>query len=611
MHRLTSRIAFFLAALFILGVTFRKPRFFNAGTEATLAWDVSGYYLYLPAIFIYKDLRQVKFLPSVIEKYQPSYAPDQAFPAANGNQVMKYSAGMALMYLPFFAAGHLAAVAFGYPADGFSLPYQVAIHLGGVLVVLLGLWFLRKNLLRFFSEKAVALTLLLIALGTNFLNYSTFDAANVHCWLFALLALLTHFTIRWNERPSWGSSLGIGASVGLMALTRPVEIIYFLLPVLWGIGSLRAMLGRGQVFFQHFPKLLLAAVVAGAIGFIQLAYWKYAAGEWLVYSYQSQTFSFDHPHIADVLFSWRKGWFVYTPLMVFALVGFVFVRNKTYKVSKNLIGLGGGGEGLWDWWLAIFLLFLLNFWIVSAWDIWWYGGAFGQRAMIQAYALLAFPLAAFCEWFLNKNWSKWIFGISIGACVALNLFQTWQAHTGPWEADMMNKAYYLRIFLNTKNLRSDRLLLDTNQGFSGKRQNEKIAYATDFEGISDSSAFARSGARAIWIDPKRLESSPAIFKKTAEMTPGKWLHVGGWFYSPQPEGEVWWMPQCVVVFQKDGQLVSEKLFRPHHVIDPEKWMETGVDLKVPKQDFDEIKVFLRNPRERVGLFLDDLTVTAF
>lgn len=317
-----SKSIFLFCAATLLLVTLAFPRYTRPGTEATLAWDVSGYYLYLPATFIYHDLKQVSFLPQIIEKYQPSFSPDQAFPIENGNQVMKYSAGMAVLYSPFFALGHAAAKLTDYPADGFSGPYQAAIHLGGVLMAILGLWFLRKILLRYFPDRTVGWTLLLIALGTNFFNYATFDAANAHGWLFMLMALLAHLSIRYHERPTLRMAAGIGAVIGLAALVRPTEALYVFIPLLWGVGSFAALRQRLTFFKKNYLHLLAAGVVTAAIGFIQLTYWQYVSGHWFVYSYGDQSFSFLHPHFVDVFFSYRKGWLVYTPLMVFAIAGF-------------------------------------------------------------------------------------------------------------------------------------------------------------------------------------------------------------------------------------------------------------------------------------------------
>ncbi len=606
MNKHISLFAFFGCVIFYLLATFSQPRFLKHGTEATLAWDVSGYYLYLPAIFINHDLDDLNFLPGILEKYQPSHTAEQAYLAGNGKKVMKYSVGMAVLYTPFFFLSHAFAKISGYPADGFSLPYQMGIHLGSVFFALMGLWFLRKILLRYFNEKTTALTLVLIAIGTNLLNYGTFDAANAHGYLFALMAALIHFTIRWHEKPNVKDSLVIGLCIGLAALVRPTEIIYALVPTLWGISAWRDIGGRLVFFKIHFTKLLLAALVVATIACIQIAYWRLVAGEWLVYSYQNQGFSFLEPNLANVLFSYRKGWFVYTPVMLFAVAGFYFL----YKNHRSIFPV-------------VFIYFLINIWIVSAWDIWWYGGGFGQRAMIQSYPLLAFPLAAFLAWAfptsnIKNQKSRFINppgAILLAACVILNLFQTYQAHWGPFEADAMNKAYYWRIFAKTKNDPWDRLLIDTKEGFSGEKKKVKALQTVDFENFADSflinKQVAHAGNNSIFVDTAHEFSLRVNFPKSPEMIVGKWLHISAWFYSPQLDYQEWWMPQLVVRFEKNDKPVRERNIRPFRVLSPNEWLEVGMDIKVPRKDFDNVEIFLWNPAKRVPMYMDDLRVEVF
>jgi len=40
---------------------FYYPKWNKETTEATISWDVSGYYWYLPAFLIYDDLKQIGF----------------------------------------------------------------------------------------------------------------------------------------------------------------------------------------------------------------------------------------------------------------------------------------------------------------------------------------------------------------------------------------------------------------------------------------------------------------------------------------------------------------------------------------------------------------------
>jgi len=78
---------------------------------------------------------------------------------------MKYSMGMSILYSPFFFIGHLYAKISDYPADGFSLPYQYAIFIGGQVFTVTGIIALRKVLIQFFSDKITAITMTIIVLG--------------------------------------------------------------------------------------------------------------------------------------------------------------------------------------------------------------------------------------------------------------------------------------------------------------------------------------------------------------------------------------------------------------------------------------------------------------
>ncbi len=78
------------------------PKWKQGGSEATLSWDVLGYYMYLPAVFIYGDIKKCGFKDSILAKYQPTPDFQQAFVHSNGNYVMKYSSGQAVMMAPFF-----------------------------------------------------------------------------------------------------------------------------------------------------------------------------------------------------------------------------------------------------------------------------------------------------------------------------------------------------------------------------------------------------------------------------------------------------------------------------------------------------------------------------
>ena len=116
-----------------------------------IAWDVSGYYMYLPGIF-YDDLGELHNQQYIIDTYHPCGNDLNQFLSPTGKYIIKYSGGMAVMYLPGFLIGHLYAKLGNYPVDGFSMPYQFSMSMYSLLVAFTGLWFARKLLLKYFSE---------------------------------------------------------------------------------------------------------------------------------------------------------------------------------------------------------------------------------------------------------------------------------------------------------------------------------------------------------------------------------------------------------------------------------------------------------------------------
>lgn len=594
-----SLYAWVLAAFFLFVVNMvYYPKWKKGNTEATISWDVSGYYFYLPAAFIYKDLKQVAFKDQIHQKYQPAGSPYQAFQHRSGNFVMKYSAGMAVQYLPFFLIAHVVAQPLGYPADGFSRPYQLAISLGSLLVAMLGLWFMRKNLLRYFEDKVAAGTLLILVFATNYLDYSAINGAMTHNFLFTIYALLIWQTIQFYEKPSHKGGLFIGLLIGLAALTRPTEIIAAIIPVLWGVTKGAALRERLLFFKKNYQTLVLAAVATIAVGSIQLIYWKAVANEWLVYSYEDQGFSWLKPHIKNCLFSYRAGWLIYTPVMTFALLGFFLLRRRARPV----------------FWAALLFSFLFMY-IAFAWDIWWYGGSLGQRSMVQAYAVLAFPLSAFIAWVSERRWTAIAFGLLALFFAAHNLWWTHQAHRGGlFASEQMSRAYYWQVlFKNRKNIHPDAYkLLDTDEIFTGKRENVETIYENDFEASAeayDCPVAAISGTQSICLDQNR-QFSP-VYEAPLIAETGQWVRATATFRSQWKEWNYWQMTQMIVRYLNGEKIVKERAMRVYRYLDDGETERLYLDCSRPDEPFDRVAVTFWNAESGKPIAIDDLTIEAF
>ena len=585
---ISSKAALAFSFLFVvLASFFYYPKWKNIGTESTISWDVSGYYWYLPATFIYNDLRHLSFSNDVIKKYQCTPDFQQAYQLPNSNYVLKYSSGMAVQYLPFFLAAHLLAEPLGYAPDGFSIPYQLAIHLGGLFMCLLGLFFLRQVLRAYFSDNVVAAVLLCYVFATNYLNFTAIDMPQTHNWLFAWYAILLYATDRFYKIPSLSRALGIGVVVGICTLTRPTDIVSALIPVFWGMPSLRPYVIRERLRFiqQHLSMYAVAFLAIVLIGSIQLFYWKYVAGQWFVYSYGDQSFSWLKPHVYYYMLSARTGWLVYTPIMLFALLGLV----QLYRTNINF--------------LALFLFILINTYIVTAWDIWWYGG----RAMIQSYPILAFPLAAFITAATRHPVKKTVLYSLFILFAYYNIWWTHQIHLGrlgdPYN---MTRGYFWAILGRYKVSEETQKLLDTHNIYTGARKDVQEVFFTNFDNDTTLAKTGRqfNGTPCEFITEGKEYTQ--IFKIPMQNGAAKWLRLSADFHCEMKEWETWRMPQFCVLFKNGDKDVRGGSIRLHRFLNNGATRNLYIDFKLPQKTFDAVSLYVWNPGSEQTLLIDNM-----
>ncbi len=403
-----------------------------------LSWDVFGYYLYLPAQFIYHDigLNNIDWVKHIAEQYQTTSTLYQLVGSPEGGFVIKYSAGMALLNAPAFFIAHLLAQPLGFTADGFSLPYQYAWTINALTITCIGLYFFRKILLEYFTERLTVVLLIITALGTNYFQLTAFDGYLTHNFTFTLCTLITWFTIHWHKNPDYLNAIWLALSLGIIVLVRPSEMVCLLIPVFWGVYSFTSLKAKLTLLVSRWKQVLAMIAVFLVTGLPQLIYWKTVTGHFLFYSYVNagEGFDFANPHTWLFLFSFRKGWLIYTPLMLLVVPGFI----SLYRNRKDLF-------------YVVLFYFIVNLYVASSWTCWWYaGGSYSQRAMLTSYVLMAMPLG-----FLIRDLERNRFFRSFGIIVLcgfliLNLFQTWQWVHGIINPTRMTKDYYRAIFGRTE-----------------------------------------------------------------------------------------------------------------------------------------------------------------
>lgn len=565
----------------------------QTGTEAVLSWDASGYYMYLPAIFVYHDLKELNFRDAVIRDYGPSPQFDQAFlHRQSGHYVMKYSAGLALQELPFFGVAHWLAPRLGYPADGFSEPYQLAIKIASILVAVLALALVRRALAPRFGEVATSLTLLLLVLGTNYLNYSALQGAMTHNWLFLWYAVLLLLTPAFYRQPKLTKALAIGGIIGLMTLTRPTEILAAIIPVLWGLHPTKAALQARLLFWrQHLRSLLGALLVGALVVSIQPLYWHYVSGDWVVYSYQEQGFSWLRPHLWDGIFSFRTGWLMYSPLLVLAIIGLSALRRQ---------------QAVAFW--SILLYFLLFTYVPFAWDEWAYGGSLGQRAMVQSYAVLAWPMAAVLRWLQLRPWRLWL---TVPLLVLGCYYNLWLTFSGMLAAGQMTRTYLWRVLFRYEVPAETLLLLDSNSEFTGIPRNKRTLWQEDFESQDATACGTPPLAGRCSLRLHAGFTHSAEYRIAARPGDFQWVRASADARADSKEWDLGHMTQYVVRFQLGDKIVKERTVHFQRALEANWPRNLHFYMRPPQEPFDKVVVTFLYFGSTANLVLDNARLEAF
>jgi len=398
--------------------------------DRIIAHDVVLYYQYLPATIIYNDI-QMRFLDE-----DPGNKSIKMWGELlpSGNRVGKMTVGMSIMYSPFFFAAHWLAQPLGYEANGYTPPYRLALILSSLVFAIAGLYLLSLLLRKYFDPVITSITLILLALGTNLYFYTTLEPTMTHAYSFFLYAAFIFLLDKWLLKTSWKNSIILGIISGLIVIIRPVNGIILLLFLLWNVGSWRMFTDRIRFLIKNIHLLVLVIILFLITIFPQLLYWKTVTGHWLFYGYGEEGFFFLQPKYFDGLFSYRKGWLVYTPIMVFSLLGFIVLYYRNRKLFFPIV-----------------IFTLINTYIIFSWWCWWYGGSFGQRSMIESYVLLAFPLAYLVNWIRDTSRPVFfVFLIIGGLFTAYNIFQSRQYYFGSIHWDSMSKKAYWETFMKWK-----------------------------------------------------------------------------------------------------------------------------------------------------------------
>ena len=358
------------------------------GLSNVISSDGSGYYAYLPALFIYHEKHFEK--TAEVERNVRKLELQQHYLIFDkqGNKYNKCFPGIAALQTPFFLLSCLLSWIFGQPVDGYSDIFIVGFYLGSLFYTLAGIFFFNQVLKRLFPESTASIQWLvpLFYLATPLLYYSIHTPSISHGYSFFLFALFAWLILKLQTQFSFKWMVFLGLTLGAIALIRPTNILVVLI-VPFLLGSWEETKLFFTKLFQFKGKWLLFGALA-FLSFISILFfsWKLQTGNWIIGAYNGEGFNFGKAMIFQSLFSFRIGLFLHAPIFILTVLGLIvlFFRNR-FKA----------------FWFTVY--FAVNVYIIASWWCWDYESSFGARPYTEHAVFLILPIFE-----LLRNWKKWV-----------------------------------------------------------------------------------------------------------------------------------------------------------------------------------------------------------
>lgn len=292
--------------------------------------------------------------------------------------------GSALLWAPFYAAGHLAALVTGAPTDGFSRPYIVSVALGsavyGFLAVLLSAAAARRVIGRGLAAS------LIVAVGTPLVFYSYVAPVFGHATSAFAVSLMVWTWLRVRDRWTVRGALILGLAGGLVAIVREQDALLALGPAVDFVWFSWPRLRVRPVATPNATSLLRAAI-AGVAGFViaflpqALAYAAINGGV-RPDATVARKLTWWSPHAIGVVLSPEHGLLAWTPLVAVAFAGLVLLAtNRAARPEAQRVGALLG---------LMCLAQIYTSGIVESWTV---AGSFGQRRFVALTPVLTIGVA--------------------------------------------------------------------------------------------------------------------------------------------------------------------------------------------------------------------------
>ena len=338
-----------------------------------------------------------------------------------------FTIGPAILWFPFLLVAHLLVLLLNFlgmpiAANGFSLPYLVAMALGTAIYGFLGLLFSFSLARKYVGEKCAFLATLAIWWGSSLPVYMYFNPAWSHAHSAFAVALFLWYWDRTRPARTTSQWLVLGLISGLMVDIYFPNGVFLFLPLIESLvgyvvhlksqpEAARKLVLKNLIFVFAICSVFLPTIITRRIIF---------GGYFRFGSYSHLSWDWSAPHWLPLLVSSNHGLFSWTPLLALAFIG-LFVTPPVARVLALYCAVA----------VASF------FYLISSYPFWHGMASFGNRFFISLTPIYVFGLAALLLRFaevLSRPRLAFMLSSGILACFVLwnlgMIFQ-WGMHLVP------------------------------------------------------------------------------------------------------------------------------------------------------------------------------------
>lgn len=324
--------------------------------------------------------------------------------------------GTAILWSPFYLAGHLVALATDAPEDGFSRPYLAAVTFGSAVYGLAALLLSAAFTRRAFGRPA-GWAAWIVWLGTPLLFYMYVAPGFSHAASAFVVALFLWVWLRVRQTWTPRGALALGATAALLPMIREQDAFFVIGPavdfLVWSWRRLRdAPTGAAPAAARAVGTAAVAGVVAAVVTYVPQALAYLALnGHVGPTSTVTRKMSWSSPHFLGVLFSPEHGLLFWTPLVIVAAVGLVAAAlgRRSFAADQR--------------WMATLLLAMVvaQAYISGAVESWTVAGSFGQRRFVAITPMLVTGVAIVLAMVRTTAPQRTIAAVTLGLAIWWNV----------------------------------------------------------------------------------------------------------------------------------------------------------------------------------------------